>query len=43
VFWAATMTEFFAAHDGWAAANGAKPKGEAPTRERIEELKRRYG
>jgi len=37
------LIEFFSAYDGWCAANGAKPKGQAPTRERNEELKRLYG
>jgi hypothetical protein len=43
VFWAATLTEFFAAVDGWAVANGAKPKADPPSRKRLDELKQRYG
>ncbi|WP_425483491.1 phage tail assembly chaperone [Ancylobacter pratisalsi] len=43
VFWAATLNEFFAAHDGWCEVNGIKKRIDPPSRERLEELQRRYG
>jgi hypothetical protein len=42
-FWSATLTEFFVALDFWAEVNGLKRRIDAPTRERLEELKRKYG
>jgi hypothetical protein len=42
-FWSATMTEFFASLDFWAEANGLTKRSNAPTRERLDELKRKYG
>lgn len=42
-FWAATMTELFSAMDFWAEANGVKRRGTAPTRERLNHLKKLYG
>lgn len=42
-FWAATITEFFQAIEGWNLANGTKPKVEAPSDSDVEDLVKMYG
>lgn len=42
-FWSATLVEFFAANEGLALAKGLRKKAAPPSRERLEEMKRRYG
>jgi hypothetical protein len=37
------MTEFTSATDFWLEANGVKTASNAPSRERLDELKRMYG
>ena len=43
-YWQSTLTEFFAAYDGWAEANGVKKaKGSKLTKEEQAEVRRKYG
>ncbi|WP_407122748.1 phage tail assembly chaperone [Bradyrhizobium sp. STM 3561] len=43
-FWASTLTEFMVAVEFWCDANGVKKSdGETLSRERLEELKAKYG
>jgi len=39
----ATPRDLMDALAGWREANGVKPKGQGMTRERLEELKAKYG
>jgi len=41
-FWASTLTEFMAACDGVAEANGTKPDVPAPSRAELDELMAKY-
>ena len=42
-FWSATLSEFVAAHEGFAEANGAKPAIEPPSDDEIADLLAKYG
>ncbi|WP_075640254.1 phage tail assembly chaperone [Rhizobium oryziradicis] len=42
-FWAATLTEFLSAVDGWGVANGVQPKLAPPSDDELEKLAMRYG
>lgn len=41
-FWGSTLVEFFAANEGLALAKGLRKKVAPPSRERLEELKKKY-
>jgi hypothetical protein len=41
-FWGSSLAYFRAAHEGYRLAKGGKPKTEPMSRERYEEIKRKY-